>query len=53
MKKVISYSLSDVADVIKDKTAQGRKSLVFGRKVAYAVHRSSFLITLLPSSPPP
>ena len=34
---MLSFTLSDFADVIKDKAGQGRKSLVMGRRVALAV----------------
>jgi len=37
MKRVLSFSLSDFHDLIKDNTARGKKSLVFGRRVAFAV----------------
>lgn len=37
MKKVLSFTFSDFADIIKDKAGQGRKSLVQGRRMAFAV----------------
>lgn len=47
MKKVLSFTFSDFADIIKDKAGQGRKSLVQGRRMAFAVIIKEFFHKLI------
>ncbi len=37
MKKVFSFTLTDLKDTIKDNAYRGRKSLVLGHRMAFAV----------------
>lgn len=37
MKKVLSFTMNDFADLIKDNAGRGRKSLSKGRRMAFAV----------------